>query len=177
MLAIGTAHWLEYYHNVRGRKYSHSIIETHHDKMRFITGPNDGFAGLSAANDSKTLHMAFSFHCIKIFFMSLYMLAPILSFLGVIIVFLGQIVGRTEGWTKFDSVYWSFVTASTVGYGDIRPMKKVSKMISIAIALIGIMFTGIIVAVTVNTTKIALEEHGDMGLVERLTETEIPSPE
>lgn len=109
--------------------------------------------------------------------MSLYMLAPILSFLGVIIVFLGQIVGRTEGWTKFDSVYWSFVTASTVGYGDIRPMKKVSKMISIAIALIGIMFTGIIVAVTVNTTKIALEEHGDMGLVERLTETEIPSPE
>ena len=37
-----------------------------------------------------------------------------------------------------------------MGYGDIRPMGRLSKALSVLIALIGMIFTGIIVALAVN---------------------------
>jgi len=83
---------------------------------------------------------------------------------------LGQIVCRVEKWETFDGLYWSFITATTVGYGDIRPMKKVSKVLSVLIALLGMMFTGIIIAVTLNTTTVAVEKHGDEKIIEKMKE-------
>jgi voltage-gated potassium channel len=77
---------------------------------------------------------------------------------GVIVV-LGQLVGRNEVWSRFDSLYWSFITATTVGYGDIRPLKKASKVIAVAIALIGLTMTGILIAVAVNAATWALNAH------------------
>jgi len=49
----------------------------------------------------------------------------------------GLVAGRKEGWSRFDSVYWSFITATTVGYGDIRPVKRASKISAVVIALLG----------------------------------------
>lgn len=72
---------------------------------------------------------------------------------------LGQVVGFIEKWNKFDAFYWAFITAFTVGYGDIRPANKISKVISILVAFIGIMFMGIIVAVTVEAATIAFEKN------------------
>jgi voltage-gated potassium channel len=66
---------------------------------------------------------------------------------------LGQIVGRLEKWKAFDSFYWSFVTATTVGYGDLRPTGKISKCLSILIALIGLIFTGIIIAIALQAAS------------------------
>ncbi|MCG8585777.1 MAG: potassium channel family protein [Pirellulales bacterium] len=73
--------------------------------------------------------------------------SPVLLFLAACIVGIGLAVGRLEKWRPTDSVYFAFITATTVGYGDIRPSHGRSKIASIAIALIGLMFTGIIVAV------------------------------
>ncbi len=94
--------------------------------------------------------MEFTFTFIKIFLSGILLLSPLLLFFILLIVALGQIVGRTEGWRRFDAFYWSFITAMTVGYGDIRPSKTSTKAISIVLALIGIMFTGIVVAITVT---------------------------
>jgi len=81
---------------------------------------------------------------------------------------MGQIVCRIEKWNKFDGLYWSCITATTVGYGDIRPLKKVSRILSIVIALTGLMLTGIMVSVTLRTTSIAFEKHVDKSEIEKV---------
>jgi voltage-gated potassium channel len=89
-------------------------------------------------------------------------------FLIAAIVVMGQIVCRIEKWSRFDALYWSFITATTVGYGDIRPLKKVSKALSVLIALIGMMFTGIVIAATLATSSMALEKNIDASIVEKM---------
>jgi len=114
--------------------------------------------------------MEFTIAFVELFFWSIYLVAPLLIFLSFFIILLGQIVCSIEKWGKFDGLYWSFITATTVGYGDIRPLKKVSKALSVTIALVGIMLTGIIIAVTINTASIALEKHGDDRVIEQMKE-------
>jgi voltage-gated potassium channel len=77
----------------------------------------------------------------------------------VAIALLGQIAGRAEAWSRSDSLYWSFITATTVGYGDIRPTKKASKVISVVIAFCGLIMTGILIAVAVHAATLALTAH------------------
>lgn len=86
--------------------------------------------------------------------------SPLLVSLGLVIILLGQVVGKREGWSRFDSFYWSFVTATTVGYGDIRPVERRSRILAILIALLGLILSGIIIAVAVHATNLALDAIG-----------------
>lgn len=93
---------------------------------------------------------------IKQFFLGLSLTSPLLLSLAAVITLLGQAVGRGEGWTRFDSVYWSFITATTVGYGDIRPVKQRSRILAILIAFLGLVLSGIVIAVAVEAATLAL---------------------
>ena len=91
--------------------------------------------------------MDFTLNFIKLFLFGLYEAAPLLLSMGFVIVVLGLIVGKKESWTWFDALYWSFVTSTTLGYGDFSPTKKISKVLSILIAFTGIILSGIMVAI------------------------------
>ena len=101
--------------------------------------------------------MEFTFTFMHAFFKGLYYVGPLLFSLALFITLLGQIVGRRESWNRFDALYWAFITATTVGYGDIRPMARLSKSLSVIIALIGMIFTGIMVALAVNAVTFAFK--------------------
>ncbi len=103
--------------------------------------------------------MQFTSEFIELFSTGMYLFLPILSIFILIITAIGQLVGKIEGWHKFDSLYWTLITALTVGYGDYRPSKKSSKSLSVVVAIAGIMFTGIIVAITVQAALMALKNH------------------
>ncbi|HUV22663.1 MAG TPA: potassium channel family protein [Gammaproteobacteria bacterium] len=109
--------------------------------------------------------MQFTFSYIGFFVEHLLFAWPLLGFLAIVIMMLGLVVGRFESWGSFDSIYWAFITATTVGYGDIRPKKRFSRLLSILIALIGVTFTGMIVALAINAATLAFSEmHSQAGL-------------
>ena len=95
----------------------------------------------------------------KEFLFGLWLTLPLLLSLAFVIFVLGQIVGKKERWLPFDSFYWSFITATTVGYGDIRPLNRSSRILSVVIALIGLTLSGIVVAVAVHAATVALAAH------------------
>ena len=105
--------------------------------------------------------MEFTFKFIQIFTFGLKLAAPLLLSLAFLITLLGQIVGTRESWSRFDSLYWSFITATTVGYGDLRPLRKLSRTFAVLIAFVGIIFTGIIVALAINAATIAFASAHD----------------
>ena len=52
-----------------------------------------------------------------------------------------------------DALYFTFVTGLTIGYGDIAPVTLVGRVVAILIGLVGILITGLIVAVAVYAVR------------------------
>lgn len=101
--------------------------------------------------------MDFTLDFIRIFGVALFYAAPLLIFLALLIFLLGLVVGKKEGWSVQDAAYYAFITATTVGYGDFHPRKTASKYLAIIIALIGLIFTGMVVAVGVHAASDAFK--------------------
>jgi voltage-gated potassium channel len=102
--------------------------------------------------------MEFTFKYLFYFFKYVGLVWPLLASLAVIIIVLGLVVGRLESWSRFDSIYWAFITAITVGYGDFRPQQRLPRILSIVIALVGVTLTGILVALAVNAASLAFKD-------------------
>jgi len=83
----------------------------------------------------------------------LWLLAPLFLGLGAIIAALSAWVGQREGWSIGDSLYFGFITALTVGYGDLRPTTGRNKFLAIVIALFGLITSGILVATAVEVVS------------------------
>lgn len=97
-----------------------------------------------------------TFRFLKQLALGLWYFSPLLAVLAATVLLLGYLGGKTEGWSPSDSFYWAFVTATTVGYGDFRPTRRRSRIIAILIAMLGLLMTGIIIALGVNAATKAM---------------------
>jgi voltage-gated potassium channel len=113
--------------------------------------------GLEPGGDAAVMFTGLTLTFLKEYAYGLSIAYPLLLCVAAGIILLGQWVGRLEGWSHFDSFYWSFITATTVGYGDIRPVKRGSKLIAILIALLGLLLTGFLIALAVRAATVALQ--------------------
>ncbi|MBA2712305.1 MAG: two pore domain potassium channel family protein [Rubrobacteraceae bacterium] len=79
-------------------------------------------------------------------------------FFLVILLLLGGTIfySRVEGWTLLDSLYFSVITLTTIGYGDLYPTTAASKVFTILYIFIGL---GIILAFLNAVGQRALERH------------------
>ena len=57
-----------------------------------------------------------------------------------------------------ETMYLAFITALTIGYGDLTPDSGLSKLIAVGIGFIGIIFTGLVVAVTLKALEMTIKE-------------------
>lgn len=88
------------------------------------------------------------------FWKKLVIVSPILFALALIQVVLGVFTGLIERWSLGDSLYFTFVTGLTIGFGDFVPKHFLSRLAAIIVALDGVVIMGLIAAVAVR----ALEE-------------------
>lgn len=86
---------------------------------------------------------------------------PILSGLALAQLALGLLAGVLENWSVGDSLYFSAVTGLTIGYGDIVPMRFVTRVLAIGIGFIGILTTGLVAAIGVRALQRATGDAGD----------------
>jgi hypothetical protein len=90
----------------------------------------------------------------KIFFSHVFKIIkfiwPIFSSLLILMMLFGVIIGIREGWTIGNSLYFSFITGFTIGYGDITPHYPLSKALAVILSGVGFLFTGILVAISVE---------------------------
>lgn len=65
-----------------------------------------------------------------------------------------------EGLPFGESMYASAITALTVGYGDVTPKTIAGRIISIVIAALGVLFSGLVVAVATRALADAVRDGG-----------------
>jgi hypothetical protein len=105
--------------------------------------------------------MVFTSEFLRIFAGLVWEGGPLFLGLGLIIAALSIAAGRIEGWSSGDSLYYGFITATTVGYGDMTPTTGRGKIYAIMLAVIGLIFTGIMVALSVEAAGTAFDQlHG-----------------
>jgi voltage-gated potassium channel len=97
-----------------------------------------------------TQHKLTFFVFIRYFFQIASQVKHVIIMLLVFVILGGLLISRVEGIGLFDSLYWAFITGFTIGYGDITPHTAIGKVISLIIGLEGIIFTGIVVAISVR---------------------------
>jgi hypothetical protein len=88
----------------------------------------------------------------------LHVIWPIASGLVAIQLLLGALVSLIQGWPLGDAFYFTFVTAFTIGYGDLVPKGFVARLIAVVIGLTGVLLTGLIAAVGVRALQVATAE-------------------
>jgi len=99
--------------------------------------------------------MEFTLEFLHIFFLDLLFAGPILISLLLLVALIGYVIGRIEGWSLSDSLYHAFINATTVGYGDFRPVEGRAKFFAVVLAFIGLVFTGMIVAIALHAANYA----------------------
>ncbi len=66
-----------------------------------------------------------------------YFLLPIIIFITLLLIG-ASVYQRIEGWGYLDSLYFTVITATTIGYGDMYPRTDAGKIFTIFFAFLGI---------------------------------------
>lgn len=88
----------------------------------------------------------------------------VLGILLVLLVLCALAVSRVEGIDFGSALYFAFVTAMTVGYGDITPATVMGRVASVMLGLIGLVFFGLIVAIATRALQLtAIQQDQEEG--------------
>ena len=93
-------------------------------------------------------HIVFLLHFVRGVLMSLFF----------ILLVLAVITANVDNMPLSDAIYFTFITALTVGYGDITPSSGATQAISVLAGVVGVIFVGLLVAVSVRALRDAVEE-------------------
>jgi voltage-gated potassium channel len=98
---------------------------------------------------------AFFYH----FFRATHLVRYILGGLTLMLLCISVVIWRVEEASFADALYLTLITGLTVGYGDISPTTWSGRIASIVAALVGLIISGIYVALATNAVQRSLSEH------------------
>ena len=78
---------------------------------------------------------------------------PVLSGLVVIVVGVGILVGWMEGWGLWKGIYFAFITALTIGYGDLAPTRHLTQALAVMLGFTGVTMTALLAGVAVRAFR------------------------
>ena len=78
--------------------------------------------------------------------------------LSALILGIAVVIRHLEKMPFGESLYFSFITGLTIGYGDIVVKTPFARLLAVLLGLIGIIFTGIMVAAALRAVERSLED-------------------
>ena len=116
---------------------------------------------------SKTFTVKYTRDFLVTFGRILWLLTPLWTGLALIISAGGLLLARIQHLPWSDGLYLAWITALTVGYGDLTPKTGLARLLCVALALVGVIFTAIITSLALNAGRVALERH--QGIKDRMS--------
>ena len=106
-----------------------------------------------------TMFTSFTDH----FFRAVWHVKSIIMVLLALVVTGAGVIALVEKMPFSDTLYFAFVTGLTIGYGDIVMKTPVGRLVALLIGFIGILFTGLVVAVLVYAVRESIEKSENRG--------------
>ncbi len=82
----------------------------------------------------------------------------------LLILLLGCLIAQVEGFALGEGIYFAFVTALTIGYGDIHAETSSGRALSVATGIVGMLFTGITVAVANRALHATVQHQNHLSI-------------
>ena len=86
----------------------------------------------------------------------LYELGGVLLVFFLIVSLSGILIARFDDVSLEEAIYFAFMTAFTVGFGDITPKSRGARLVTVFLSFVGVALVGILVAVAVHALDLAL---------------------
>ena len=105
----------------------------------------------------------------KFEFLTLFMFASIIIFVSSVLIYV--IEGNNPESninTFFDAIYWSIVTLSTVGFGDITPITTEGRFVAMMIIISGVAVLSFSTSLIVSAFNERLDEFRDAKVIEKI---------
>ena len=100
------------------------------------------------------MFVRFNYH----FFIIIGRLQAVFLALSALILGIAVVIRHLEKMPFGESLYFSFITGLTIGYGDIVVKTPFARLLAVLLGLIGIIFTGIMVAAALRAVERGLED-------------------
>ncbi len=75
---------------------------------------------------------------------------------GVLVGVCAVLIARFDRIPLEHAIYFAFITAFTVGFGDLAPKSRGARAVAVLLAFAGVILVGIVVAVTVHSLDLVL---------------------
>lgn len=103
----------------------------------------------------------------KFEFITLFMFASVVVFVSSILIYIMEAnIHNSPINSIYDSVYWSIVTISTVGYGDVTPITAEGRFVAMAVIIAGIAVLAFTTSIVVSAFTEKLDEIKENKTVE-----------
>jgi len=100
--------------------------------------------------------------------MTLFALLIFVVFIGGIAIYILEDQKNENIQNLFDALYWSFITITTVGYGDISPVTTAGRSVSFVIVILGITMISFATSVIVSAFSEKLDEIKEDRVAEQI---------